>query len=306
MDKCYTVYRHTSPSGKVYIGVTGRRPDERWGLNGNGYKNGIFWKAVKKYGWENIGHEILSEGLTKNEAIAEEVRLIAAYQSNHRNKGYNITDGGEGASGFKHSAEAKRKIGAAAKGNTHGAGYRWTAEQKARLIGRRKPAYVPREVSEETRKRISEANRGRECLASTKQKISISNSIPVNQYGLDGTYIATFPGANAAARALSHTERHHIAAACSGKRLSWCGFQWRKDTVKNRGNITPVDIGVKTGDNHPRAKAVTQFALDMSEIARYETVTEARKITGVSNIHGCCSGKLKQAGGYIWRYAEKE
>ena len=52
----YTVYKHTSPSGKVYIGVTSLRPKERWS-GGAGYvKNKHFYRAIKKYGWENIKH----------------------------------------------------------------------------------------------------------------------------------------------------------------------------------------------------------------------------------------------------------
>lgn len=35
--KSYTVYKHTSPSGKVYIGITCRKPEYRWN-HGKGYK----------------------------------------------------------------------------------------------------------------------------------------------------------------------------------------------------------------------------------------------------------------------------
>lgn len=38
MDDNYTVYRHTSPSGKVYIGITSMNPEKRWGKNGYGYR----------------------------------------------------------------------------------------------------------------------------------------------------------------------------------------------------------------------------------------------------------------------------
>lgn len=34
----WTVYMHKSPSGKIYIGITGRKPEKRWD-NGNGYKH---------------------------------------------------------------------------------------------------------------------------------------------------------------------------------------------------------------------------------------------------------------------------
>ena len=46
----YTVYKHTSPSGKVYIGITCRKPKYRWN-NGKGYKEKdqrLFYNAIKK------------------------------------------------------------------------------------------------------------------------------------------------------------------------------------------------------------------------------------------------------------------
>ena len=35
-DKKYVVYKHTSPNGLVYIGITCQRPTRRWN-GGNGY-----------------------------------------------------------------------------------------------------------------------------------------------------------------------------------------------------------------------------------------------------------------------------
>ena len=47
----YTVYKHTTPNGKVYIGMTGRDPEDRW-RNGAGYGQTVpFARAIKKYGW---------------------------------------------------------------------------------------------------------------------------------------------------------------------------------------------------------------------------------------------------------------
>lgn len=57
--KNYCVYKHTSPSNKVYIGITSQEPERRW-KNGNGYKKNLYFtKAIKKYGWDNFAHEIL-------------------------------------------------------------------------------------------------------------------------------------------------------------------------------------------------------------------------------------------------------
>ena len=66
--KTYTVYKHISPSNKVYIGITSIDPKQRWN-SGYGYKsNRHFTSAIKKYGWENIKHDILFENLTEEEA----------------------------------------------------------------------------------------------------------------------------------------------------------------------------------------------------------------------------------------------
>lgn len=93
-EKKYIVYKHTCPNKKVYIGVTCRNPSYRWN-NGKGYIGQMFYNAILKYGWDNIKHEILFDSLTKEEAEAKEVELIAAYKSNQREHGYNISSGGE-------------------------------------------------------------------------------------------------------------------------------------------------------------------------------------------------------------------
>ena len=103
MQANYCVYKHTSPSGKVYIGITQQRPENRWQC-GLGYRrNPHFFRAILKYGWDNFTHEVLCTGLDKSAACQMEVALIRAYQSNDKTHGYNITNGGEC---FKHSPES--------------------------------------------------------------------------------------------------------------------------------------------------------------------------------------------------------
>lgn len=38
MQNTWYVYRHISPSNKVYVGITSRVPELRWGHNGVHYK----------------------------------------------------------------------------------------------------------------------------------------------------------------------------------------------------------------------------------------------------------------------------
>lgn len=113
----YTVYKHTCPNGKVYIGITSSKPETRWG-NGKKYvPNNYFFRAIQKYGWNNIKHEILFSGLTKEEACQKEKELIEKSKSNNRKYGYNLSVGGEiGSLGCTRSEETKKMLSDANKG----------------------------------------------------------------------------------------------------------------------------------------------------------------------------------------------
>lgn len=85
-------------NGKCYVGITGRIPEERWGVNGIGYKNKCihFWNAIEKYGWDNFEHEIIASNLTKSEAECMEVSLIELLNACDNSCGYNMSKGGTG------------------------------------------------------------------------------------------------------------------------------------------------------------------------------------------------------------------
>lgn len=139
MNKAYVVYKHTTPSNKVYIGITSCDVKRRW-QNGKNYKsNKYFTNAINKYKWENIKHEILFDNLTKEQAEIKEIKLIAEYKSNNIKYGYNIENGGN-ATG-KLSKETKRKIGLANKGKIC-----WTKGKH---------------LSEEHKNKISQTEKGR-------------------------------------------------------------------------------------------------------------------------------------------------
>ena len=111
----YTVYKHTFPNGKVYIGMTSQKDlNRRWG-NGSGYKTQRrMARAINKYGWENVKHEIISCGLCKNDAEKLEIAKIKEYNSTDIRHGYN-TDNGGNCTGT-HSEETKKKISLAQMG----------------------------------------------------------------------------------------------------------------------------------------------------------------------------------------------
>ena len=92
----FVVYKHENKiNGKVYIGLT-QNLKRRWVGKCQAYSGSpVFYKALKKYGWDNFTHEIMYENLTQEQAKQKETELIKQYKSNETAYGYNLTLGGD-------------------------------------------------------------------------------------------------------------------------------------------------------------------------------------------------------------------
>lgn len=95
-ETIYSLYVHIFPNNKVYVGITCKTPEVRWGNNGIHYKTQTrLWNAIQKYGWDNIQHIIILQTKFKDEIEKQEKYFITeVYHSNERDKGYNVEDGG--------------------------------------------------------------------------------------------------------------------------------------------------------------------------------------------------------------------
>lgn len=98
----FIVYKITSPSGKIYIGITSRDINHRISCHlydAKHYNKFKLHKAINKYSWNNMNIDILKSELSKDLAIKYEKYYIKKYNS-YKN-GYNNTLGGEGAFGHR-------------------------------------------------------------------------------------------------------------------------------------------------------------------------------------------------------------
>lgn len=170
----WIVYKHTSPSGNTYIGITSCSPCQRW-CRGAGYKkNTAFYNAIKKYGWDNIDHKVLISNLTVEQACEVEKQLIHYYKSIH--KSYNITDGGEGTTGYKHTEECKYKMRLLQLGKAKSKESIEKAKETRRLH--------PLRHTEEAKRRIAEAARKVSHLKATEAaKIANSKAVCIVKSG---------------------------------------------------------------------------------------------------------------------------
>ena len=213
----YLVYKHTSPSGKVYIGITSKTIQERKNC---GYGHNTYLKnAIKKYGWKNFKHEILADGLTVDEAQAVEKRLIAETKSTDRDKGYNLSLGGEATFfGLRHSEATKAKISEANKGRvvSFSTRQRLSESLKGKFVGEKSPMY------------------GKPKSAETIQKQYESHRYqmkPIDQLDMDGNLLATYESINSAARAIG-TTKQNIRCCLNGKSRHACGYKWQYHNKK--------------------------------------------------------------------------
>lgn len=96
----FIIYKATSPSGKSYIGMTSGTMENRRSehmYNSKSTCRTKFHKALKKCG-DNFNWEVIACSKTAEDAYFIEQHLISTL--NTKNEGYNLSDGGLGASGF--------------------------------------------------------------------------------------------------------------------------------------------------------------------------------------------------------------
>jgi len=211
----FIVYKHTTPSNKVYIGITCKKLNVRWGRNGSRYiNNKHFFNAILKYGWDNIKHEILYTGLSKEDACKIEIELISKYKSNQYKYGYNQSSGGDcGATGVIFTQDRRNKISNVLKGKK---------KTKEHCIHMSQSKTGIKHTKEQNSK-IKLHNIGKH-----KGKLN-GRCKPIVQYDLDGNYIRTYDYTKQASDELNIC-RQSIIKCCKGIYNQAGGYKWQYNT----------------------------------------------------------------------------
>ena len=161
----YSIYKATNTiNGKVYIGF-----DSKWPFRMYKHKersvghNQTLYQAIRKYGWVNFKWEVIYQSYDGEHCLSVmEPHFIKEYNS--YTHGYNMTLGGDGCVGFKHSDETKSHLSAIKKGQT----FNHTEETKQKIGDKLRG----RKYTEEQLKRY-----GKEFIITTPlgEKIKIKN-----------------------------------------------------------------------------------------------------------------------------------
>ena len=212
MDNLWSVYIHTNKhNGKKYIGITSQIPENRW-LNGHGYNRKLkFGRAIAKYGWNGFEHEIIYTGLSETEAKKIECDLISRFSTQDDKYGYNMTSGGDGVCGLKHTDAAKQKMSICKSGSSH-------------------PNYN-KHLNKNTRTKIATRLKGNKNAAGsirsneTKERMASAKKKPVAMY-INGMIIRCFDSA-IDAQEETGINRKNISACCLGHRKTAGGYNWK-------------------------------------------------------------------------------
>jgi hypothetical protein len=214
----FLTYAHYTPQGRLFY--IGKGSSERRAHYFGGRNN--YWnKIVAKYGTPEV--QVLAHWDTEEEALSHEVLLISCY----RDMGYelaNLTDGGEGTSGYKHTEEHRRK----------------NSEYR---LGKPATWNIGRKHTAKTKAKCGAVNLGKKHTKEHNLKISsrlVGNSYAAGntnnrKYRWIGTHIESgkvimFEGSEALNKA--GFQHANIINCISGERKSHKGYTWSKEKLE--------------------------------------------------------------------------
>lgn len=244
-----------SVTGQTYIGMTTKPLAKR--LHGHrsasrrDVPTTLFAQAMKKYGFESFSFEVLIDGLTTEQAIKEEIRLIDELFPD-----YNLTPGGEGPNGYK-----------------------WTDER------RRQHAMLQR--TPEWRQRISEGLRGRKLSATAIENMKKASKAKLHKPVMCLTDCLWFPSIKHAAihYGIAKTQ---IGTVCNGFEATAHGKHFVRSSTKLteedcRSLIREIDLRVM--QNFAKASQARRRAvICLTDGKAYQSVIAAAKAYGLSQM----------------------
>ncbi len=187
---CRVVYRlwhNLSAAGRIgYIGKDKYHPN-RINLAKRSKERCCpkLYRALKKHPFKVWHKEILASCFYSDAALTK-AEIFYIKKFNSKRKGYNCTDGGEGASGRFPSEKTRLKMSKAHSGENH---YLWgkhhTTESRAKMSAAKKGDKHPnwgKKHSTETRAKMSKAQTGKKPSTETRAKIRealIGKKLPI-------------------------------------------------------------------------------------------------------------------------------
>ena len=223
-------------TGDVYVGQSvdlhRRMMEHRCPCGSKGER--LICKALKKYGFNNFSFSVIEE-CQKEELDSKEVFWIKKL-----NAAYNMTDGGKGAKGYRPSFEERAYIAKCARAQWD---RKTDAEKKEKLAQLTGPK-IGHIVSEETRKKLREANLGKKHSSESKKKISDAHKgkmphPPIYKaiYGFtEREFSFCYFRSTKDASEHFHQNSGNFTQVLKGRRKHYLGYVWKYWSVETIGD----------------------------------------------------------------------
>jgi group I intron endonuclease len=324
----YEVYKVTNKvNNKVYIGITNKGAGARFkqhlfdAEHGSQYR---FHRAIRKYGKENFEVSIIAFCNNADELKENEIKFISEYESMNPDKGYNMTEGGDGTFGRVCTLETRLKISEANKG---------------------------KEVSEETRKLLSERGKvrteGRDTYWSSGT-IGAGRRKPILQYDENGIFVKEYDGIRLAEKEtgisfalitsalkkrnvvkskvnpyiwvykedypdVPETVDPSLIALCPEWKpvISEACRQANLEARKNKVYSEEEKAAIKQRATEACGKKVEQYTVDGELIATFNSISEAARSTKqdaktISNWANGKTTKITKQTKFVWKYKTEQ
>ncbi len=240
----YIIYKITNKvNNKHYFGYTSTTLNERLKehIKNALYKesNTLLHKAIRKYGYNHFIIEPVCFCDTQKQAKLMEIQQIAINKSNRckypLNEGYNMTDGGDGGNGYKHTKVTLKKLQILSSNRKHTeetkkkiseANKNHPISEKQRLVA--SLTHKGKKLSEKHKRILSIRMSGR--IISQEQKLLMSKHAAtaraVAQYTLENNLLKIYKQIQYAANETG-IGRSNISSVCQGRTKTAGGFKWK-------------------------------------------------------------------------------
>ena len=266
----------------------------------------VFYRAIKKYGWENFDHIVLIENISKELACVIEKELIKKYETQNKEFGYNLANGGFGGCTVKGKYHHLSKN--VYQYSLDGQYMReWDNAQRASEKLNICVSDIHATCRNEKIKRAGSYMWSYKKFDSLEPYVHEGiNKEPILQ--LDNNFNIISKYKNISYVNQPEYNRERVTNCCKRRAITHNGYYWVYEKDYNSSFISYIQNRIKNNHKNSLSKPINQYDLNGNILNTYKSAKDVEEKTGLNRytIQAYCKRGISNFGessGYIWKYA---